>query len=304
MPLQAAYGDSIRKSFRLSDAPSLVSEMRPGASFAITRVQCGEEGLGKTEKLPAESALLVPIQLKPLVHELWYGTKPERVSPWPAGALSVVDMEREPTAFFGSTLDGIQLYLPRASLAAIAELTDSRPIYDLDIPNGTVDSVTYRLGLLLVPAFAHPERVNQLFLSGLMLAFYGHLTQHYGRGLRRDSSDVGMAAWQLSRAQEVIAENLSGRVSVTHIAYECGMSPSHFARAFKRALGMPPHQWLLHRRVQVAKVLLRQMHMTIADVAVASGFSDQSHLVRVFRRVEGLTPQAWRLMKIDELPHG
>ena len=111
-----------------------------------------------------------------------------------------------------------------------------------------------------------------------------------------------MAAWQVSRAKDVIAENLSGRVSMTHIAYECGMSPSHFSRAFKRATGIPPHQWLLHRRVQVAKVLLRQLHMSVADVAVASGFSDQSHLVRVFRRIEGLTPHAWKLLQGDKLP--
>lgn len=300
MPLHGAYGDSIRKSFRLSDAPAITTEMRPGASVAITRVQCGDEGLGKTEPLPPERALLVPVLLKPLVHELWYAGKSERVSPWPAGALSVVDMEREPTAFFGSALDAIQFYLPRSSLAAIAEQTDTRPIHDLVIPNGTVDNVTYQLGLLLVPAFAHPESVNQLFLSGLMLAFYGHLAHTYGQVLARERGDVGMAAWQLSRAKEVIAENLSGRISMTHVAYECGMSPSHFSRAFKRAIGMPPHRWLLQRRVQVAKVLLLQVHMSVADVAVASGFSDQSHLVRVFRRAEGVSPQAWRLRQLGK----
>lgn len=297
MRLHGAYGDSIRDSFRLADAPSLRSEVRPGASFAITRVICGDEGLGLTKPLPREPALLVPIHLKPVVQELWFDGKSQRVSPYPSRSISVVDMEREPTAFFGSSLDVIQLYLPRASLAALAEQTDTRPVHDFAISNGTVDNIMHQLGLLLLPAFAHPESVSQLFLSGLMLAFYSHLARTYGQVLVRDRGDVGMAPWQLSRAKEVIAENLSGRITMTHVAYECGMSPTNFSRAFKRAMGVPPHQWLLCRRVQVAKSLLMHAHMTIADVAAASGFSDQSHLVRVFRRAEGLTPQAWRSLQ-------
>jgi AraC family transcriptional regulator len=83
-------------------------------------------------------------------------------------------------------------------------------------------------------------------------------------------------------------------VRVAFIAQECGMSPTHFARAFKQSVGLPPHQWLLLRRVDVAKSLLQLGTMSTAEIALETGFADQSHFTRVFSRLVGASPQAWR----------
>jgi len=291
-----AYGEAIGRAFRLQKSPSILASVRPGASFAVTRTTCGREGIGKTLPIPAEPALVVNVQFEPLIHELWLAGKPVHVDPWPSAALSVVDLEQEPTAFFGGTLDGLQFYLPRKSLAAMAEESGERAIDDFVIPNGTVDTITYQLGRLMVPALEHPEQANQLFLSGLMHALYWHLAGRYGNSCIRNFCKGGLTAWQLASAKELISENLAGDVCLAFIAQECGMSPTNFARAFKQSVGLPPHQWLLLRRVDVAKSLLQLGTMSTSEIALETGFSDQSHFTRVFSRLVGVTPQAWRAL--------
>ncbi|REG49605.1 AraC family transcriptional regulator [Paraburkholderia sp. BL6669N2] len=292
-----AYGESIRQAFRLMKSPSILTSLRPGAAVAVTRVTCGPEGIGKTLPLPVEAALMVNVQFQPLIHELWIAGKPVPVHPWPSAALSVVDLEQESCAFFGGALDCMQFYFPRKSLAAMADENEERAINDFVIPNGTVDIITYQLAKLMIPALEHPEQANQLFLSGLLHAFYWHLAATYGNMGIRNRGKGGLTAWQLAAAKELISENLSGDVSLAFIARECGLSPTHFARAFRESVGIPPHQWLLLRRVDVAKHLLRLGNMGVAEIALATGFADQSHLTRVFSRLVGITPNAWRVLR-------
>jgi AraC family transcriptional regulator len=78
------------------------------------------------------------------------------------------------------------------------------------------------------------------------------------------------------------------------VARECGLSASYFSRAFRRSEGSAPHNWLLARRVDVAKEKLRDPRLTLAQVALECGFADQSHLTRVFTRFVGVSPGTWR----------
>jgi AraC family transcriptional regulator len=147
----------------------------------------------------------------------------------------------------------------------MAEESDERAIDDLAIPNGTVDTVTYQLARLMIPALEHPEQASQLFLSGLIHALYWHLSATYGNSRIRKFCNGGLTAWQLASAKELISENLAGDVGLAFIARECGMSPSHFARAFKQSVGLSPHRWLLLRRVDVAKNLLRHETLSLGS---------------------------------------
>jgi AraC-like DNA-binding protein len=88
--------------------------------------------------------------------------------------------------------------------------------------------------------------------------------------------------------------DLDGDTSVMVLARACGQSTKHFSRAFCQSIGLPPHQWLLQRRVDKAKQLLRDSRSPLADVAVDCGFADQSHFTRVFTRAVGISPGQWR----------
>ena len=68
----------------------------------------------------------------------------------------------------------------------------------------------------------------------------------------------------------------------------------YFSHAFRRTLGVAPHKWLIEQRVVLSKEKLRDEGLSLSDVAMECGFSDQSHLTRVFRQTVGVSPGAWR----------
>jgi AraC family transcriptional regulator len=74
------------------------------------------------------------------------------------------------------------------------------------------------------------------------------------------------------------------------------LSPYHFARLFKAATGLPPHRYVVARRVERAKLLLQEGgDLSLAGIAARAGFSDQSQLSHHFKRAVGVTPRRFRL---------
>jgi AraC family transcriptional regulator len=98
---------------------------------------------------------------------------------------------------------------------------------------------------------------------------------------------------QMDMTTDYMQAHLPDPISLAQIAAVSGLSPSHFARRFKTANGMPPHRYLMQLRVERAKKLLHYDH-AIAEVALRCGFAHQEHLTRVFRRLTGLTPALYR----------
>jgi AraC-like DNA-binding protein len=73
-----------------------------------------------------------------------------------------------------------------------------------------------------------------------------------------------------------------------------GLSTHHFARAFKQTVGLPPHGYVLQRRIEHAQKMLRNTDLPMSEIALSAGFSDQSHLARHFRRMTGMSPSVVR----------
>jgi len=84
--------------------------------------------------------------------------------------------------------------------------------------------------------------------------------------------------------------NLADDVSLTALADQAHISPFHFARLFRRTVGLPPHQFVVRLRVHRAISLLQRGRVPLAEVAIACGFHDQPHLIHAFRTVTGTTP--------------
>jgi AraC family transcriptional regulator len=109
------------------------------------------------------------------------------------------------------------------------------------------------------------------------------------RGFVRGS--VGRLARPALRAvEEYIAAHLDQNFALADLAAVAHLSEFHFARQFKQTTGLPPHQFVIHQRVERAKRLIAARRLSLAEVAVAAGFSDQSHLTRHFKRLVGVTP--------------
>jgi AraC family transcriptional regulator len=99
---------------------------------------------------------------------------------------------------------------------------------------------------------------------------------------------------RFATVRDHVEQNLDGDLGLERLAQVAGTSVFHFARAFRRATGRPPHAYVLARRVERAKALIRDGQMGLAEIAFACGFSGQSHLTSVFRKEVGETPGRWR----------
>jgi len=96
------------------------------------------------------------------------------------------------------------------------------------------------------------------------------------------------------RICEYIESHLDQKMGLDALAAMAGLSTHHFARAFHHSVGMPPHNYLLTRRLERAERMLRETRLPLAEIAVATGFADQSHLARHFRRRTGMAPSLAR----------
>ncbi|MEM9012478.1 MAG: AraC family transcriptional regulator [Pseudomonadota bacterium] len=98
----------------------------------------------------------------------------------------------------------------------------------------------------------------------------------------------------VANVTSMIEERLEENLNISDLARVTSLSDWHFARAFKQATGLSPHQFVLRRRIARAKDLLERTADPLAEVAVASGFSSQSHMTDVFRQKAGTTPGKYR----------
>ena len=109
----------------------------------------------------------------------------------------------------------------------------------------------------------------------------------------------GSARWSnapsrdIQQIRERLADDATRVPSLADLAQLTGLSRYQVLRRFERAYGLPPHAWLLRRRAERARVLIRD-GATLAKAALETGFSDQSHMTRVFARQFGFNPGAWR----------
>jgi AraC-like DNA-binding protein len=96
------------------------------------------------------------------------------------------------------------------------------------------------------------------------------------------------------RICEYIESHLDQKIGLEMLAALAGLSTHHFARAFNQSMGIPPHSYLLSRRLERAERMLRETQLPLSEIAAATGFSDQSHLARHFRRRTGMSPRLAR----------
>ena len=104
----------------------------------------------------------------------------------------------------------------------------------------------------------------------------------------------GLSPERLRRVRDYIEAHLDDQLSLTDLAGVACLSPYHFSRSFKQAVGVGPQRYVIQRRLEHAKTLLRRTHQPLASIAQEAGFADQSHLNSIFRREMGVTPGRFR----------
>ena len=116
-------------------------------------------------------------------------------------------------------------------------------------------------------------------------------------------SGQGLVKWRLGRVERYVREHLHRNITLPELALAAGLSRMHFAKQFKAAMGLRPHEYVLGKRIELAKSLMLNAEVPLVDVAMSSGFQSQSHFTTVFRRLVGETPHRWRCRR-TEAPQG
>jgi AraC family transcriptional regulator len=104
----------------------------------------------------------------------------------------------------------------------------------------------------------------------------------------------GLGAARLRHVTAFIQAGLERELTLVDLAQSVGLSTAHFAVMFRKSTGETPHRFVLRRRMERAKEMLRTEKLRILDVAVACGFKTQQHFARVFRQMCGATPREYR----------
>ncbi len=134
--------------------------------------------------------------------------------------------------------------------------------------------------------------VDRLLADSLIAALVMRVAQRFGAPVPPRLPNLPSP--KLRRVLDYIEAHLERDLTLAELAGIACLSPSHFSRAFKQAAGAGPHRYTVRRRVERAKDLLRNTEDTLAGIAAATGFADQSHFTATFRREVGLTPGRFR----------
>ena len=291
----SAFGDVIGRRFRIAPAPTLVTKLSTSDPVTFMRLHRNDRHHVSTVSAAAESAFAVQIQLRKLDGAgISYRGVPVDISKAQAGSVFLLDMERRVGMSLRSAFDIVRFYVSRGSLRQIAEENDLRWNGNLEQPAmGDCDPVLHHLGSSLIPTFDRGGGGSML-VDHTALAFAAHLIATFGGGVATSNARGGLAHWQMRRVVDLIESSLDRDIALIELATVCALSPSHFARAFRRAVGVTPHRYLQDRRIKRAMNLLRSMQSPIVEIATTCGFADQSHFNRVFKQHVGTSPGAWR----------
>ena len=218
--------------------------------------------------------------------ELWVGrlVQPTHELPRLPTRLSVI----------GEPIDGAHdmRYLVREGYAAASDPDDA---YVTTLRRLLADPVMRHLAASLASTLAEPAAADIPFAEFAVSAIQAYVASRltFARSAARKRG--GLAPWQQRRASELLLARIGRHVPITELAATCRLSVSHFVRAFRQSTGLPPHQWIVMRRVNLSKDLLVEgTARPLAEIALACGFADQSHFTRTFSRIVGMTPGAWR----------
>ena len=167
--------------------------------------------------------------------------------------------------------------------------------FELKIAIGVRDPVIDRIGLLGRRELSEGGIGGRLYAESLGAALAVHVLRQYGISARSPVLHKGgLASRPLQRVIEYINEHLQDELSLVELARTAQLSPHHFATVFKASTGISPHRYVIERRIDRARDLLRRDDKTISEIAYAVGFSSQSHLTANFRRMMGMTPRKFR----------
>lgn len=295
---RCSCGSALGSHLYIDDAPRITAKAIGDAVATIAELSAEHPEQRISAPLRQEDAVLLSLQLRDWAgHLVWEQGHQLTPCDLHCGETVFYDLRRDPRVLINRPFQKLAVYIPRAVFDALEDEAKSPPIGDISYRPGVgiADRRVRNVGSVLVSELAQPGRADLLFIGYEMLALTVHVASVYGN-FRPNTrlKKGGLAPWQAKRAKEMLSEKLDSSLNLKDLASECGLSVSHFSRAFHRSTGMAPHQWRIKRRVEMAKTIMRRSREALPEIALECGFTDQSHFSRIFTRYTGTSPGQWR----------
>ena len=221
----------------------------------------------------------------------------KRSVPTPAGSISLIPAGEPAKVRSSGTKDELHIFLEPGLVARVAaeafELDPARlrvpPLDGLYLPQLRATMLAVNEELMANGAGGRLAAESLANLLAVQL-----VRNVFGPRLPAGRSDGALPQRKLRAVVDYIEDHLGAGPSLAQLAEVVHLSAYHFARQFKVATGLPPHQYLILRRVERAKHLLQGDDLSLAEVAAGTGFNDQSKFSHTFKRIVGVSPRQFR----------
>lgn len=156
------------------------------------------------------------------------------------------------------------------------------------------DPELWRIAMKLKDEALKGESALKHYGEALAVLLAHELVRLNNGGAAASPARGGLAGWQQKRVADYIESHLADNVPLASLAALVDYSPFHFARAFKRSFGLPPHRYHVNRRIERAKELLAVPGNSVTAVGLAVGFAETSSFSAAFRKLTGRAPSDYR----------
>lgn len=182
-------------------------------------------------------------------------------------------------------------------VVAVAEQMDPPVRFDgHPVFANSIDPLVTAIGLELDRDLQEGNLHGPLLADAAAQVLAAHLIRLCrGRSSTRESpARLRLSEARLRAVAEYVDANLDQPIRLVDMAAQAGLSQYHFCRAFRAATGLPPHRFVLARRIEVARERLRNRALSIQEVAFSVGFADAGQFAKRFRKATGLSPREFR----------
>ena len=291
--------EELERWFRMAGVNSLHACIGPlpGSGAALGRWSSDGPALALRSVSPHPGTYRLALMMEPLDARIWHGDTPVWGGTIGASRFRLCPPEEQGRWRQLSGCDIVNVFLPVRLVDRLAAQRGEAFDATLAASQFTSDRVVFDLVRKMLDARALAGPLALEMCDHLVTVLACYLLEHYSRPAQGAPSTLGGV--RLRRVLRHIADHLDTPLANGELAALCGMSAAHFSREFHRAVGLPPHRYVLTRRLERACAALAGGEARIVDIAEELGFHSASHFTRAFAAQYGLSPAAWRASRCN-----
>lgn len=242
---------------------------------------------------PAEGHFIAAHLLRPCKVETRWGGHFHRGGSLP-GNFMIMSAGQDSVWNCSAAIDELHIFLDPGVVNEVAGEI-GLPAFRLIDGVGLTDPTLGELTRQILTEIENPGVGTGLFADMMARTLALHLLRrHSTAGAHRFADRIEITPHQLRQSTDYIESHLGEDLTLERIAEAAAMSPFRFARAFRKSMGQSPRQYVIIRRIERAKEMLRGSDRDLSDIANGIGFATQSHFTAVFHKRCGTTPKKYR----------